>query len=118
MGWGMGFMHEVLHTNVAKGGAIEHGDEKTIFSNTGIVVDRMNIIRRELNAQGENYGIRKCYQTIYFNFQAKSPAFIPFDSSSFNSLVSGNHPPSSTCLFKLNNYEKYICFNCNIFLFL
>lgn len=43
LGWGMTTIHEILHSNVAQGGAIGHGNEKTSYGSTGAVVDRMNV---------------------------------------------------------------------------
>ena len=101
LGWGMTLMHEILHSNVAEGGAIGHGDEKINFGNTGSVVDRINTVRSELNTLGGNYGIRQSYQAIYFNSQTQSPMFLPFDSSSLNSLINGNTPASNTMYLQI-----------------
>jgi RHS repeat-associated protein len=98
MGWGMTFMHESQHSNVAEGGAVSHGREKTTFGRTGTVVDRMNTVRSELNAQGGNYGIRTSYRGLYFNPTTRKPIYIPFNSSS-KSRMSGGNTPSSSSMF-------------------
>jgi RHS repeat-associated protein len=78
MGYGMTFLHEFLHTNL--GGSLS--DEPYSSSNPGPVASRMNIIRSELNAQGENYGQRMNYQSYpignqsYIGFNKVSAAYI------------------------------------------
>jgi len=98
----MTFMHEVLHSNVAEGGATGHGDEIANFESTGKVVDRMNIIRGELNAQGGNYGNRESYKSLYFNPQTKKPSYLPFDRASQNSMNNGNPPAENTMYLQIN----------------
>lgn len=61
MGFGMVFTHEILHTNVAEGGAKYDSSGPRA---TGPVVERMNIIRSQLNKQGLNFGIRSSYSGI------------------------------------------------------
>jgi RHS repeat-associated protein len=85
LGFGMTFMHELLHTDME--GALS--DDKTAFGQTGAVVDKMNIIRSEL---GADYGQRLSYQGTYFNTTTKLPYYIPFDSNSFTDLSNGNTP--------------------------
>lgn len=51
LGWGMTFLHELYHTG--PGGSLIDTDA---LYGTGGVVDAMNVIRKELNAQGKNFG--------------------------------------------------------------
>src|SRR5690606_1362504 len=60
MGYGMVFMHETLHSNVAMGGA--RADDLSL-NRTGPVVDIMNTVRSELNLQGMNFGTRAQYMS-------------------------------------------------------
>ena len=92
-GWGMTVMHEILHSIVSTFGANKHGKEYYVFGETGKVVDRMNIVRQQLNDRGENYGIRKSYKGIYFD-SSKRPDYIPYDSQSRSALMNGDIPPS------------------------
>lgn len=92
LGWGMTFMHEVLHSNVADGGPHGHGAEAKTFGPTGVVVDRMNVVRSELNQQGGNYGQRSSYSATYIDSEAMTPKFIPFDRASKSSIQNGNEP--------------------------
>ena len=48
LGWGMTFLHELYHTG--PGGSLIDTDA---LYGTGVVVDAMNVIRKELNAQGK-----------------------------------------------------------------
>lgn len=86
LGYGMTLMHEILHTAVG----LSQPDAKG-FGNTGAVVDRMNIVRQELNSQGGNYGHRTSYEGLTFS-PTGNPAYIPFDNSSLRSLQNGNAP--------------------------
>jgi RHS repeat-associated protein len=62
LGWGMTFLHESYHTTL--GGGLFDPSDNTDFLTVGPVVERMNIIRAELNAQGGNYGQRMSYYGI------------------------------------------------------
>lgn len=92
LGWGMTLMHEILHSNVAEGGAHGHGEEAEIFGPTGIVVDRMNLVRSELNTQGLNYGQRMSYSASSLNENKSPPLYIPFDKASKNKIENGVVP--------------------------
>jgi RHS repeat-associated protein len=87
LGWGMTFMHESLHS-VLGGGMRDH---LPAGSETGEVVDRMNIVRQELNQKGANYGIRKSYKAITFS-QTGRPAYVSFDRSSKADIMTGVKP--------------------------
>ena|GEM_PF-904701 len=58
MGFGMVFTHEILHTNVAEGGAKADINDMEF---RGPVVNRMNTVRSQLNSQGYNFGQRSYY---------------------------------------------------------
>lgn len=79
MGFGMMFMHESLHSNVASGGANrDFAGGSNIDVMTGPVVDRMNIVRRQLNAQGYNFGQRQTYDARTFTSQGQTTHTILF----------------------------------------
>ena len=81
LGFGMTFLHESFHTIV--GGNLE--DDLT---GTGDVVDKMNIIRNELNQQGHNFGQRVRYPAVeLFNNH-----YIPFDIDALRILQQGVEP--------------------------
>jgi hypothetical protein len=94
LGWGMTFLHESYHTTL--GGNLRD----VIGVGTGNVVDNMNIIRAELNAQGGNFGQRMQYEAMSMGFGAT----LPFDYSAFNAVLSGWHPALG------GSYSKYIKF--------
>jgi RHS repeat-associated protein len=87
MGWGMTFMHESLHS--ALGGGLR--DNLPRLSDTGQVVDRLNIVRQELNQNGGNYGVRMSYKATSFNPSGK-PAYVPFDRVANSNLMLGVKP--------------------------
>lgn len=101
LGWGMTFMHETLHSNVADGGASGHDSETTNFGSRGTVVDRMNIVRSQLNAQGMNYGQRESYISVP-DSSSVTPTFLPFDKTSLSNLKNGNAPASNTMYIQIN----------------
>lgn len=84
-------MHETSHSFV--GGSLS--DHLPQGSTTGQVVDRLNIIRGQLNQQGGNYGQRTVYQGTTFS-PTGSPAYLPFDTGSNNSLQRGYVPAASS----------------------
>ncbi len=88
MGWGMTFMHEICHSVV--GGSMS--DHRPVGSSTGEVVNRMNIIRQQLNNKGGNYGQRMMYKATSWN-QSLVPAYVPFDFDSHSSVLLGVTPP-------------------------
>ena len=88
LGWGMVFFHESRHSKFGGSGV----DDKNNWG-TGIVVDFMNKIRKEL---GSSYGVRENYVGI----PIEQEAYIPFDKSSLNSLKSGNKPDSNSKYIK------------------
>ena len=81
LGYGMTFMHELHHTQV--GGGLK--DTPGVL---GPVVDKMNIIRSELNASGENYGIRMDYKATMIG----NEIFIPFNAEAQRRIYSGMLP--------------------------
>lgn len=82
MGWGMTFMHELGHTNVEGGLSDARG-----WGNIGAAETRMNTIRRELNAQGGNFGQRLNYEAI--RLTPNGSAYVPFNSNTVNMIESG-----------------------------
>ncbi len=88
LGWGMTFMHEISHSIV--GGGLS--DHLPAGSATGQVVDRLNIVRQQLNHQGGNYGQRMMYKGTYFT-PTGSPSYLPFDYDSNSSIMLGIPPP-------------------------
>lgn len=95
LGYGMTFMHEYLHTEPGGGLVDDHSDSGI---GTGDVVDKMNQIRKELNEQGLNYGIRMNYSSFPLPTGEK---IIPFDYGSFSRLKMGRVPITR------NKYIKY-----------
>ncbi|MDE6020401.1 MAG: hypothetical protein K2H01_05315 [Ruminococcus sp.] len=73
MGYGMLFLHELYHSDV--GGNLK--DDRRDF-HTGRVVDKMNVIRKELNQLGYNFGERLSYPAI----PVGNSNIIPFDKGS------------------------------------
>ena len=95
LGWGMTFLHELYHTG--PGGSLK--DVAIDLDGTGDVVDRMNVIRKELNDNNNNrFGQRLNYASFILN-EDEHVGFIPFDSSSLNDIERGNNP---------RNDSKYI----------
>ena len=92
LGWGMTFLHELYHTG--PGGSLIDPDA---LYGTGGVVDAMNVIRKELNAQGKNFGQRLNYKSI-IPYEGGTISYIPFDESSLNSIEAG-FAPSGTSKF-------------------
>jgi len=86
MGFGMTFMHETLHS--AAGMSLP---DKNGFGQTGAVVDRMNKVRGELNAQGGNYGKRMSYKGLFFKSNIRTN-YIPFGVSSYLLMKSAIPP--------------------------
>lgn len=84
LGWGMTFMHEVLHSNV--GGGLSDPRTST-FGLTGQVVDRMNTIRAQL---GPDYGQRLSYSALPIGGYAYLP-FAPIAKM----MLDQNRIPSS-----------------------
>ena len=80
LGFGMTFMHELLHTSIGNG----YYDTTADFG-TGHVVDFMNQIRKELNEQGFNYGQRMNYTEI----MTKEGKITPFNSKALIRLKNG-----------------------------
>lgn len=93
LGYGMTFMHETLHSAVGIGAPDPPRGSGP--GPTGPVVDRMNIVRSELNKQGYNYGQRTSYEAVTFS-PTGSPAYLPFDSNSLNNLQRGLVPASTS----------------------
>lgn len=77
----MTFLHESFHTNIG-------GNLTDDVWGTGDVVDRMNVIRNELNQQGHNFGQRVRYRSIELN----GHQFIPLDKETLRIILSGFEP--------------------------
>ena len=97
LGMGMTFMHETLHS--ALGGGLRDAPRGSGVGATGDVVDRMNVVRSEMNAQGNNYGIRKSYPTGYVPIGTSH--YLPFSSGALKNLQNGYYP---------NTMQKYLKF--------
>ncbi|HTK19771.1 MAG TPA: RHS repeat-associated core domain-containing protein, partial [Mucilaginibacter sp.] len=91
LGYGMTFLHEMIHSLL--GGSLTDPPVSAGFGPTGATVDKMNIIRSELNQKGANFGQRSSYQGIVLS--VGGAAYLPFNTTSLNSLQGGN-PPNST----------------------
>lgn len=87
LGYGMTFLHELIHTN-----GYEYEDVKGRIG-TGKTVDTMNKIRQELNEQKYNLGKRMNYEALPIN---SGKSIIPFDSRSFRQSMDGLHPTKNT----------------------
>src|SRR5690606_26183431 len=74
MGYGIVFLHETLHSNVAEGGGQSDigGWNHNQSVNRGPVVDRMNIVRRQMNAKGFNFGERSTYYMRSYIYQGQT----------------------------------------------
>ena len=92
LGWGMTFLHELYHT-----GPVGSLIDPDALYGTGGVVDAMNVIRKELNAQGKNFGQRLNYKSV-IPYEGGTISYIPFDESSLNSIEAG-FAPSGTSKF-------------------
>ena len=95
LGWGMTFLHEMHHTR--PGGYFL--DPQEGFG-TGEVVNRMNVFRAELNAQGYNFGQRMNYRSARLNDGFE---YIPFGPFSFSSLYNSQKPPFTSKYVKFLN---------------
>lgn len=94
MGYGMTFMHEMLHSNVG----ISQPDgtsmsQKRTIGHTGPVVDIMNTIRSQV---GSSFGQRLSYPAAPIN----GSLYIPFDRSSLRSVKRGIVPSSRSMFIK------------------
>ena len=94
LGWGMTFLHELYHTG--PGGSLIDTDA---LYGTGGVVDAMNVIRKELNAQGKNFGQRLNYKSI-IPYEGGTISYIPFDERSLNSIKAGIAPSGTSKFIK------------------
>jgi hypothetical protein len=81
MGFGMTFLHELHHTQVGGGLKDTPGD-------LGPVVERMNMIRTELNALKGNYRVRMNYRAIMIGERS----YIPFDADAKKQINSEQLP--------------------------
>ena len=82
LGFGMTFLHETLHSNVAEGGPnrdLIGANNIDVFR--GPVVDRMNIVRRQLNNQGLNFGERSTYGARNYRVAGKTVNTILFQKN-------------------------------------
>lgn len=93
IGFGMTFMHETLHSGVGMG--VSDPPRGSGVGLTGAVVDRMNIVRSELNSQGYNYGQRTSYEAVSFS-PTLTPGYLPFDANSLNNLQRGIVPATTS----------------------
>ena len=96
MGWGMTLLHELYHT--ASGGSLKDTNE---LYGTGDVVDKMNVIRAELNKQGRNFGQRLNYKSIIID-EGTTTSYIPFDWGAQNSIKGGYTPGRKCKYIKIN----------------
>lgn len=96
LGFGMVFLHELHHTPI-----IGYKDNLEPFK-TGPVVDNMNVIRKELNDQGFNYGERRSYVGILTN----EGVITPFDYSAQLDLQNGLQMSSRSCYIKTKNHSN------------
>ncbi|MBO6216783.1 MAG: RHS repeat-associated core domain-containing protein [Prevotella sp.] len=96
MGWGMTLLHELYHT--ASGGSLKDTNE---LYGTGDVVDKMNVIRAELNKQGRNFGQRLNYKSIIID-EGTTTSYIPFDNASLNSIKNGYRPSRKYKFIKID----------------
>ena len=80
LGYGMVFLHESFHTSI--GGALK--DDNSSES----VINKMNIIRQELNDAGYNFGKRMSYSAypMYWSI------YIPFNEGALRKLNKGLFP--------------------------
>ena len=60
MGWGMTLLHEIQHTSI--NGNLK--DDMSKEYSTGPVVDKMNLIREQMNNQGFKFGKRLQYMAF------------------------------------------------------
>ena len=100
LGYGMTFLHEMLHNR-----SPNYLDLQEDIG-TGIVVDTMNQIRSELNAKGYNFGERMNYRAFPINSRYQ---IIPFDQSSFKDAKNGLFPAPETKFIRItinNNYKQ------------
>ncbi|TMI89129.1 MAG: hypothetical protein E6H08_16920 [Bacteroidetes bacterium] len=97
LGWGMTFMHELIHSALGGGLSDSPASLPGNFGQTGATVDKMNGIRRELNANGFNFGERMSYQAL--SSALNTPSYLPFDNSALIDLQNGNFPPSASSKF-------------------
>ena len=90
MGYGMTFMHEMLHSNV---GMVQPdgttNTQKRTYGHTGPIVDTMNRIRSEL---GPAFGQRLFYPAM----RMSNGNYLPFDIGSFNDIKRGILPAGSS----------------------
>ena len=98
LGFGMTFMHEMLHSTF--GGGLRDVPAGSGLGPLGKVVPVMNTIRGELNSQGGNYGQRTSYEAVYDPTTNTSPSYLPFDNASLRALQNGNLPPQNSKYIK------------------
>ena len=89
MGYGMTFMHEILHSNVGMVKSDGTITQKRTYGHTGPVVDTMNRIRLDL---GHTFGQRLSYPSM----PMKNGYYVPFDIGSFNDIERGILPAGSS----------------------
>ena len=93
LGFGMTFMHEILHTSI-----FGYKDNHNNYE-TGAVVDKMNLVRKELNEQGFNYGQRMSYSGII----TSDGVVFPFDNYSLKALQDKWPLPKYSFYIKIKN---------------
>jgi hypothetical protein len=92
MGWGMTFMHELMHTALFNG----LKDPQGMFSVGGPEVE-LNQVRQELNSNGFDFGQRLSYRGYPAGDSGK--AFIPFDDNAKKSLRDDQVEPDKSSKF-------------------
>ncbi|QJD95750.1 RHS repeat-associated core domain-containing protein [Mucilaginibacter robiniae] len=97
LGFGMTFLHEMFHSIL--GGGLVDPPLSSGFGPTGATVNKMNLIRSELNQKGANFGQRTSYQATEF-FPGTPPAYLPFSNNSLNSLQRGIVPANTDKFIK------------------
>lgn len=88
MGWGMQFLHELIHTPAGPSGGLD--DEEFGYESTVSTIDQMNGIRSEL---GPSYGQRRSYSGKDINDGRNT--VIPFDSDTFKHFKINNSLPKA-----------------------
>ncbi|PWG77981.1 hypothetical protein DDR33_24635 [Pararcticibacter amylolyticus] len=96
LGFGMTFMHELIHSGF--GGGLTDPPTSAGFGPTGATVDKMNVIRSELNNNGGNYGQRSSYQAI--GLTSRGPAYLPFNPGASSNLQRGIVPAATDMYIK------------------
>ena len=89
LGYGMTFLHESFHTQI--GGDLR--DNYSTTNITGDVVNKMNVIRQELNIAGYNFGQRITYAAYDGD---DGIHYLPFNNETYLNFSTGILPTAST----------------------